>query len=285
MQNCKFSDPQLANVRAILHRLQSLSGTVAAVTDAGGTSNGNFHAGPSHSALRFERKAVAADAFVRADFDATVSDGEASPQKFTAKEQIDKVPSLVLAAAIATASIGACMLAVWLLVEEPLSNELERNEASSIATIAVDGWSVDGSQIKQEGRLELSALLPLTLPQTLSPSLQTLSLATPKELSPSFSASHRIEDALSASAIDLSAGRVSSARTRLLDLSNLNSADVSWTLARTFDPTVLRAIPQPDATANLEEAARWYRRWHGQANAGGRLIDEATLERTIQSMR
>lgn len=285
MQNCKFSDPQLANVRAILHRLQSLSGTVEAVTDAGGMSNGNFYAGPNHSALRFERKAVAADAFVRPDFDATVADGGAAPQKFTLGRQTDKVPSPVFAAAIAAASIGACMLAVWFLVEEPLSNELERHEASSIATIAVDGWSADGSQIKQEGRLELSALLPLTLPQTLSPSLQTLSLATQEELSPSFSASHRIEDALSASAMDLSVGRVSSARTRLLDLSNLNSADVSWTLARTFDPNVLREIPQPDATANLEEAARWYRRWHGQANAGGRLIDEATLERTIQSMR
>ena len=147
MQNCKFSDPQLANVRVILHRLQSLSGTVEAETDAGGMSHGNVYAGPSHSALRFERKAVAAVVFVRPDFDATVSDGGASPQKFTLGRQTDKVPSPVLAAAIAAASLGACMLAVWFLVEEPLSNELERHEASSIATIAVDGWSVVGSQI------------------------------------------------------------------------------------------------------------------------------------------
>ncbi len=106
----------------------------------------------------------------------------------------------------------------------------------------------------------------------------TLPLAT--EPQPEASAQSILEKALQ----DLAAGRVKAAREALIRSQHRGSADMAWTLARSYDPNFLAEIARSDAEPNVREAARWYRIWYSRAVTDGLVADSVSLERIIGSM-
>lgn len=83
---------------------------------------------------------------------------------------------------------------------------------------------------------------------------------------------------------DIAAGRVRAAREALIRIQHLGSADMAWTLARSYDPNFLNEIAQRDAEPNVTEAARWYRIWYSRALTDGLVAETVSLERIIRSL-
>jgi hypothetical protein len=83
---------------------------------------------------------------------------------------------------------------------------------------------------------------------------------------------------------DIAAGHVKAARDALIRIQPQGSADMAWTLARSYDPNFLGEITQPDAEPNVTEAARWYRIWYSRALSDGLVAESVSLERIIRSM-
>jgi len=81
------------------------------------------------------------------------------------------------------------------------------------------------------------------------------------------------------------AGQIKAARGELLRIASEGSADVAWSLARSYDPNFLNSLPAADADANIAEATRWYRTWYAIAVRQGLVADSVSLERIIGSMR
>jgi hypothetical protein len=83
---------------------------------------------------------------------------------------------------------------------------------------------------------------------------------------------------------DIAAGHVRAARDALIRIQHQGSADLAWTLARSYDPNFLAEIAQRDAEPNVTEAARWYRIWYSRALTDGLVAESVSLERIIRSM-
>jgi hypothetical protein len=83
---------------------------------------------------------------------------------------------------------------------------------------------------------------------------------------------------------DIAAGHVRAARDALIRVQHQGSADMAWTLARSYDPNFLGEIAQRDAEPNVREAARWYRIWYSRALTDGLVAESVSLERIIRSM-
>jgi hypothetical protein len=83
---------------------------------------------------------------------------------------------------------------------------------------------------------------------------------------------------------DIAAGHVRAAREALIRIQHQGSADMAWTLARSYDPNFLSEIAQRDAEPNVTEAARWYRIWYSRALTDGLVAETVSLERIIRSM-
>ena len=83
---------------------------------------------------------------------------------------------------------------------------------------------------------------------------------------------------------DIAAGHVRAARDALISVQHQGSADMAWTLARSYDPNFLGEIAQRDAEPNVAEAARWYRIWYSRALTDGLVAESVSLERIIRSM-
>jgi hypothetical protein len=261
MQMYKSEDAQLANVKAVLLRLQRLSP---------GTGGHAASVARSRISDRSPQEAHRR----RADFKVVEQRGPdvlpPLPAVYPSTGQIASAevrqnPSTEVRQSrwvIAGAMLAFIASAVGLstLVEAPVSNEVERYRALSEANITIDGWTAGGEDLPRE-TAEVAAL----------------------PIHPS-TASSLVDTALGESAKDLAAGLVFSARNRLQALSGLESGDVSWGMARTFDPNVLGALSLADASSSPETAELWYRRWHAQRVAKGRTMDDAMLERTIRSM-
>jgi hypothetical protein len=82
----------------------------------------------------------------------------------------------------------------------------------------------------------------------------------------------------------LASGRVRAARDVLLRVTKEGSADVAWTLARSYDPNFLVTIRAADAAPDVAEATRWYRAWYDIAVKQGLVADSVSLDRIIRSM-
>jgi hypothetical protein len=83
---------------------------------------------------------------------------------------------------------------------------------------------------------------------------------------------------------DIAAGHVRAAREALIRIQHQGSADMAWTLARSYDPNFLNEIAQRDAEPNVTEAVRWYRIWYSRALTDGLVAETVSLERIIRSM-
>jgi uncharacterized membrane protein YebE (DUF533 family) len=113
-----------------------------------------------------------------------------------------------------------------------------------------------------------------------APQAAPATLPLPVERQPEPSARAILEKALQ----DLATGHVKAAREALIRSQHQGSADIAWTLARSFDPNFLTEIARPDAEPDVREAARWYRIWYSRAVTDGLVADSVSLERIIGSM-
>jgi hypothetical protein len=102
--------------------------------------------------------------------------------------------------------------------------------------------------------------------------------ASPQDAARSAAASLHVASELMAS------GQVRAAREVLLRVTKEESADVAWTLARSYDPNFLITIQAADAAPDVPEATRWYRAWYDIAVKQGLVADSVPLDRIIRSM-
>jgi hypothetical protein len=123
-----------------------------------------------------------------------------------------------------------------------------------------------------------------------SPSFQAtraagdLALPTGRDRPPSESLQPSAQAILEKAMQDIAAGHVRAARDALIRIQHQGSADMAWTLARSYDPNFLGEIAQRDAEPNVREAARWYRIWYSRALTDGLVAESVSLERIIRSM-
>lgn len=82
----------------------------------------------------------------------------------------------------------------------------------------------------------------------------------------------------------MASGRVQAARVALLGVTGEGSADVAWTLARSYDPNYLVTLRAADAGPDVAQATRWYRIWYDIAVKQGLVSDGVSLDRIIESM-
>jgi hypothetical protein len=93
-------------------------------------------------------------------------------------------------------------------------------------------------------------------------------------------------DLLAAAQRELSVGHVAAARSILLAHAVQGPADLTWLLARLYDPNFLAQINGADAPSDADQAERWYRAWHTLAIKEGLVSDQSqSVERLIQSLR
>jgi hypothetical protein len=82
----------------------------------------------------------------------------------------------------------------------------------------------------------------------------------------------------------IAAGQVRAARDVLLRVTQQDSADVAWLLARSYDPNYLVTLTAFDAAPDIAQATRWYRAWFDIAVKQGLVADSVSLDRIIRSM-
>jgi hypothetical protein len=82
----------------------------------------------------------------------------------------------------------------------------------------------------------------------------------------------------------MASGQVQAARAALLRAMQDDSADVAFALALSYDPNYLATIPAADAGPDVAEAKRWYRTWYDIAVKQGLVSDRVPLDRIIRSM-
>ena len=87
-------------------------------------------------------------------------------------------------------------------------------------------------------------------------------------------------------------GDIASARSILIEIVNaeakFSAALYSKTLlmlARSYDPNVLRTIPQADSEANTQQASYWYTLWHQHNVKHGSTASSRELTRILDAMR
>ncbi len=80
-------------------------------------------------------------------------------------------------------------------------------------------------------------------------------------------------------------GKIVAGRDLLLDGLAEQRADAALTLARSYDPNSVHLIANADATPDIEQAERWYRRWHEIAASDGLTLDTQRIDRIIKAMR
>jgi hypothetical protein len=82
----------------------------------------------------------------------------------------------------------------------------------------------------------------------------------------------------------LEAGSVAAARGMLQQRALASSQDAAWLLARSYDPNYLATIKSPDAPADKEKAAEWYRRWRDIGVERGVEIEDTRFKRLIETL-
>jgi hypothetical protein len=80
-------------------------------------------------------------------------------------------------------------------------------------------------------------------------------------------------------------GKIVAGRNVLLDGLAEQTADAALALARSYDPNSVRLIANADAPPDIQQAERWYRRWHEIAVSDGLALDAERLDRIIKAMK
>lgn len=90
---------------------------------------------------------------------------------------------------------------------------------------------------------------------------------------------------LNSAANAMTAGNVTAARDMLLGWDGKPSAEVAWALARSYDPNFLRTIQGGSELADPSKAERWYRVWHRLAVEQGLIAESVSVEPLIRALR
>jgi hypothetical protein len=114
---------------------------------------------------------------------------------------------------------------------------------------------------------------------------QKAAVETTEPPPPSVVRSEAVKAALEAARALMAKGQVRAAREQLLALAWKGSPDAAWDVARSYDPNVLSALPQPDAGPDIPEASRWYRTWYEAAVKEGMVANSVSIERIIGAMQ
>jgi hypothetical protein len=80
-------------------------------------------------------------------------------------------------------------------------------------------------------------------------------------------------------------GQVKAAREQLLAMGWKGVPDAAFDVARSYDPNFLATLPEPDASPDIAEATRWYRKWYETgAKEGTVQANKESVERIIRAM-
>lgn len=330
MHHPKDDDPQLANVKAVLQRLQRVS--IGADQDEPDIDSrrDETSAKPEASSTALSLSQTGGGSADRsADPDQLLA--EPSPERpidpstSVPKRRRGVISTMVLAILAASVAAG------WWLTQTPGMNELPERTAAIPAANSGEGERSASSDAMRLPAAEDSATPEKPSPQPQSPRQEKKQELEPVARKQTFEKSAResssvpspavapvpaeapppakipapavapretiapsrpapraaasLEGALSETANDMAEGRIKAARARLLSLADRGSVDVAWALGRSYDPNVLRAIPQADAGPDIDTAIRWYRQWHSLSVAQGLVADSISIDRLIQSLR
>jgi hypothetical protein len=80
-------------------------------------------------------------------------------------------------------------------------------------------------------------------------------------------------------------GDILGARATLMKSADSGPPDVALALARSYDPSFLRSLSNPNAAPDIEQATLWYQRWYRAALENGQITDALKLERILRAMR
>ena len=266
MHPSRPDDPKLSDVKAVLKRLQRISGRSSAV---GKQSVEDDAARQRHVAQLVERPVrERPDSLARAP-DVTAVGDQVNPSKRHANEAL-----------VAAAFLALVLVAIYTFIafRQPSDSTVElpsptatlpsdpapgRTDAVTTKSSAVPPIEAADGGISKEPPTDAPALSPVMRLQRPPNSQDTLRTAS--EL--------------------ITAGHIRAGRAELLGVMHEGSADVAWALARSYDPNFLGSVTAADAPPDIVEATRWYRRWYGIAVKQGLVTDSVSLERIINSMR
>jgi hypothetical protein len=269
MREPKRDDPNLAEVKEILGRLQRISRKPRA---------GNAPAGEDESPSLQEDGPESAE-----------GDSISRPAGMAALMNAPLLVKAVVVAVPVLAIAGAVMLAggnrVPASVKEPPPGAAPHSEAGrSTSAPAVGSKAADEAnppinevrQVEEAKPIKEARPVEEAKPIKEAKAVEGVRKPVPEErkISPV------LEDALQL----MAAGKVQAARTELFSAMKDDTADVAWHLARSYDPNVLVTVPAADAGPDVAEATRWYRTWYDIAVRQGQVSDGVSLERIIRSM-
>jgi hypothetical protein len=295
-------DPQLAQVKTVLRRLQRLPVESTAGETGANTEIERAHAeSVSDLAKGHAPAAEEEDTLPVAEHSSSgtneplveqltifASDVAASRTTDAAHERAPWRNAGFLAVAL------LCGVAVWMWSKPPNGDRDARSPSppsSEAAQVALPtkphaGDSGSGRLKTNESGNSVVAARPPVTPQEV-PQDRT-EAARPAAAPPSVTGPAGPTDLVSIIAeasTHLSAGRVAAARSTLLANVDRGSADIAWALARAFDPNVLSAIRGADSSADAKQADRWYREWHALAVKQGLVTDRVVIDGLLRSLR
>ena len=275
MGRSQSEDPKLAEVKAVLARLQSID------IDFDATATTWTEKAPAASARSSDDQTVtpARPAQAATPF-ASVPASRQSSQKLPGRSKL----------------IGVGASAVLVVVGLAATRAFWDGETVSVSPVAASGTTSDFKSAAQSTpeAPEQRVAAKTTTPSSPSPSLTLGPLPSraaapmPKVAAEVSVPSGRpsIDDGPSLSSAEglIGAGRLIAGRAELMRIGP-QSADVALALARSYDPNFVNQVPNADARADIEQATEWYRAWHELAIRQGSMSDGISIERIIRSMR
>jgi hypothetical protein len=246
MNQSKSDDPNLAEVKAILGRLQRISRKPRAGTVLTGENEPLL---PQSDG----RRAMAAE-----------DDGPVS--QLAGTTGLANAPRLVKAAAFLAVPVLAAVGGVVMF-----------------AGSHRDAVSVNGESPQDAAKANVAA--PIMAAKPVEELIKPAGAVTPPEEAKSLGPEERKRSpALDVAQQLMSKGQVQAARAELRRAMWDDSADIAWALARSYDPHVVVGVPAADAGPDVAEAKRWYRIWYDIAIKQGLVSDSVSLDRIIRSM-
>lgn len=298
------NDPDLADVKAVLKRLQKLApqqdtGAGADVLKPPADPRAGA-ADPSRSeaeGLSIAPRAASAAPVALAQLSALRAAGDVprplphEPPTIAPSTVVP--PSRILRqGAIAAASIAVIAVGAAALLSPagtPLLRSLVGALETSPAPAQTDGNTATDRTVTPppaETARPSAAAIP-TAEARLDPTIEAIQslLPGPPDADQSNTGNALVAAVVRNAGQSLNAGLVTAARATLLQIADNESPDIAWMLARSFDPNVLATISSPDAAPDPIEAEFWYRVWHARAVYYGLVPDSVSIDRLIRALR
>jgi hypothetical protein len=84
----------------------------------------------------------------------------------------------------------------------------------------------------------------------------------------------------------INSGQIKSGRALLRSMwEKQPTAEIAWSLARSYDPSLLSSISSADAPADVVEAEHWYREWYTIAVKEGLVSGTSSIDRILRTLK